>query len=253
MVGRAAAFTILGLEPGADAAAIEKAYRRLIKQHHPDREGGDGVRAAEIIHAYRELRGGRAIADPLQFNEYFAGRKGRRWPFVLALAVVAVGPALLVTRYGLPFDIAPAAREAKLPFVARGRHTVREIMNEPLHAEAIDGAVAEARKLYAASDEMALAAASRDCQGRFRNRPSTETLDRCAAFDNAVIGLEDRDPLRDAGPFAPLAVTGRQWSAASALSDDYLAIDSRLDQIRVRVELELAPSAELGAEPQPSP
>jgi hypothetical protein len=38
-----------------------------------------------------------------------------------------------------------------------------------------------------------------------------------------------------------LAVTGRQWSAASSLSDDDLAIDSRLDRIRMRVELGLAP------------
>ena len=36
-------------------------------------------------------------------------------------------------------------------------------------------------------------------------------------------------------------VTGRQWSAASTLSNDYLAIDSRLDRIRVQVELALAP------------
>ena len=74
-----------------------------------------------------------------------------------------------------------------------------------------------------------------------RNDPGTALLDQCAAFDDAVIGLEDRDPLRDEGPFAPLAVTGRPWSAASALSDDYLEIDSRLDQIRLRVEMALAP------------
>lgn len=91
---------------------------------------------------------------------------------------------------------------------------------------------------------MALAEASRECQRRFRDRPSTRLLDRCAAFDDAVIGLQDRDPLRDRGPFAPLAVTGRQWSAASALSDDYLAIDGRLDQIRLRVEFALAPEME---------
>ena len=66
-------------------------------------------------------------------------------------------------------------------------------------------------------------------------------MDRCAAFDDAVIQLQDRDPLRDQGPFAQLAVTGRQWSAGSALSSDYLAIDGRLDQIRLRVELALAP------------
>ena len=73
-------------------------------------------------------------------------------------------------------------------------------------------------------------------------------LDRCAAFDDAVVGLEDRDPIRDEGPFAPLAVTGRQWSAASSLSDDDIAIDERLDQIRLRVELSLAPPA-----PPPAP
>ena len=48
-------------------------------------------------------------------------------------------------------------------------------------------------------------------------------------------------------PSQRLAVTGRQWSAASALSDDYLAIDGRLDKIRLRVELELAPVLEPAA------
>jgi hypothetical protein len=66
-------------------------------------------------------------------------------------------------------------------------------------------------------------------------------LDRCAAFDDAVVELQDRDPLRDQGPFSQLAVTGRQWSAASALSSDYVAIDGRLDRIRQRVEVVLAP------------
>ena len=68
-------------------------------------------------------------------------------------------------------------------------------------------------------------------------------LDRCAAFDDAVVELQDRDPLRDRGPFSELAVTGRQWSGASALSNDYLAIDGRLDRIRLRVELALAEAA----------
>ena len=88
---------------------------------------------------------------------------------------------------------------------------------------------------------MALAGASRDCHHQLRTEPSVLQLDRCAAFDDAVVQLQDRDPLRDQGPFSELAVTGRQWSGASALSDDYLAIDGRLDRIRLRVELELAP------------
>jgi hypothetical protein len=84
--------------------------------------------------------------------------------------------------------------------------------------------------------------ASRDCHRELRLLPSLMQLDHCAAFDDAVIDLQNRDPMWDGGPFSQLAVTGRQWSAASALSNDYLAIDSRLDRIRVQVELALAPS-----------
>ena len=89
-------------------------------------------------------------------------------------------------------------------------------------------------------DDMALLAQPRlppPAAARAEPRP----LDRCAAFDDAVVQLQDRDPLRDQGPFSELAVTGRQWSAASTLSNDYLAIDGRLDRIRLRVELALAP------------
>ena len=96
-------------------------------------------------------------------------------------------------------------------------------------------------------DEMALARGEpRLPPPAARPTPSLRQLDRCAAFDDAVVQLQDRDPLRDQGPFSELAVTGRQWSAASALSDDYLAIDGRLDQIRLRVELALAPHAAAG-------
>ena len=45
----------------------------------------------------------------------------------------------------------------------------------------------------------------------------------------------------DGGPFGEPAVTRRQWSAASALSNDYLAVDGRLDRIRLQGELALAP------------
>lgn len=238
MSGRASAFAVLGLQPGADRSAIDQAYRRLIKQYHPDREGGDGVRAAEIIHAYRELRGGTTLADPLQFNEdWFLPRRRRRWPLVLVLVLLAAGAAALAIEARLVPDLPAPARAMH---VLRRATRAREVMNEPLHEGAISAAVLEAETMYQSGDEPALAAASRDCRDRFHDAPGMELLDRCSAFDNAVIGLEDRDPLRDGGPFAPLAVTGRQWSAASQLSDDYVAIDSRLDRIRLEVELALA-------------
>jgi hypothetical protein len=243
MGGRISALAVLGLDSGADSAAIEQAYKRLIKQHHPDREGGDGTRAAEIIHAYRALRGGKALTDPLEFNEEReARRRRRRWPLAAAFAVAGIGAAVLVVGPSVPLTRSLWAASAQL----RPRHAAKpaaipEPMEEQLHLKAIDAAVADALQMFRTRDEIALANASRECERRFRDDPGTRMLDRCAAFDDAVVGLQDRDPLRDEGPFAPLAVTGRQWSAASSLSDDDLAIDSRLDAVRLRVEVQLAP------------
>ena len=240
MAGRASAFAVLGLEPGADLAAIEAAYKRLIKQHHPDREGGDAIRAAEIIRAYRELRGGKG--DPLQFNDDLSLRRRPRWPIAALAAGAGLGALMFLMGPSVPLPKALWAAKAELPIHRDAAAAIApDPMGDKLHVEAIDGAVRKALHMYRSSDEMALAAESRDCQRRFREDPGTKMLDRCAAFDDAVVGLEDRDPLRDEGPFAPLAVTGRQWSAASALSADYLAIDGRLDKIRLRVELALAP------------
>jgi hypothetical protein len=244
MTGRASALAVLGLQPGADAAAIEKAYRQLIKQHHPDRQGGDASRAAEINRAYRELRDGKSTADPLQFNDQLdVGRRRRRWPVAALFATASMAVLILLRGPSTPLTQGNWQVRAQM---ALGRHsmptrTLVEPMAEKLHLDAINEAVRDAQRTFRNGNEMALANESRDCQRRFRERPGTLLLDRCAAFDDAVIGLENRDPLGDEGPFAPLAVTGRQWGAGSALSDDDLAIDDRLDEIRLRVELALAP------------
>ena len=51
-------YGVLGLEPGASRADITTAYRRLAKEWHPDRRGGDEAdrRMAEINGAYDLLR-----------------------------------------------------------------------------------------------------------------------------------------------------------------------------------------------------
>lgn len=41
-------WAVLGVEPGADAAALRRAYHALVKQYHPDRHLADGV-PAEFI------------------------------------------------------------------------------------------------------------------------------------------------------------------------------------------------------------
>jgi len=250
MADDASAYAALGLEPDADADAIEQAYKRLIKEHHPDREGGDARRAADINRAYRELRGRRKLREPLELNDERADEAHTRrhgWPAFAAMAIAAgIGLLLLLGPLG------PSADAWRAPAVNGigsvhddARHS--DPMDQPLHFLAIAAAAHRAQYLARTHDEMALATASRDCHHELRTEPSMLQLDRCVAFDDAVVQLQDRDPLRDQGPFGELAVTGRLWSGATALSEDYVAIDSRLDRIRLQVELALAP------DPQPPP
>jgi hypothetical protein len=243
MSADASAYAALGLEPGADANAIEQAYKRLIKEHHPDREGGDARRAAEITKAYREIRAKRHLTDPLELNEDWPAPPQERGWLIFAFLLAAATIGLLVSQTPMAplAELASAGAASRLPGGQGTAAAVRnDPMDQPLDVAAIDGSVRDALRLSRTSDEMALARTSRDCHHRLRTQPSLAQLDRCAAFDDAVVQLQDRDPLRDQGPFSELAVTGRIWSGAAALSADSVAIDGRLDQIRLRVELGLA-------------
>jgi hypothetical protein len=152
------------------------------------------------------------------------------------------GAAALLLLMGPLGPSADALRSPVLRFVGRAaRRPPADPMDQPLHITAISASAQRAAYLARTRDEMALATASRDCHHALRSDPSLLQLDRCAAFDDAVVQLQDRDPLRDQGPFSELAVTGRLWSGATALSDDYVAIDGRLDRIRLEVEIALAP------------
>jgi hypothetical protein len=245
MAEDASAYAALGLDSDADSAAIEQAYKRLIKEHHPDREGGDARRAAELNRAYRELRGSRNLKDPLELNDEWAEdarARHRGWLGFVVLALAAAAALLL-----LAGPLGPSADDWRSPVLhrlraVRGQGAAADPMDQPLHVTVIAAAARRAQYLARTRDEMALASASRDCHHDLRNEPSLLQLDRCAAFDDAVVQLQDRDPLRDQGPFGELAVTGRLWSGATALSDDYVAIDGRLDRIRLQVEVALAPA-----------
>ena len=232
-------YDALGLDPGADDSAIEQAYRRLIKQYHPDRSGGDAARAAEINNAYRLLRAERGLKDPLELNHEWSSPRGQAGAWLL-LAILVVATASLLLLRQEPFGSLAAGFSSPptRPMMA-GKHAQGPI-DQPLRQSAIDRAVRDAVQLKRSNDESALTAYSRDCHHRLRSHPDLTLLDRCAAFDDAVVQLQDRDPLRDQGPFSEIAVTGRVWSGASALSNDSVAIDGRLDRIRLQVELALA-------------
>src|SRR4051794_41659331 len=52
-------YVVLGVSPGASSEELHDAYRRLVKLHHPDRNGGSEASArrfAEIQEAYEEVR-----------------------------------------------------------------------------------------------------------------------------------------------------------------------------------------------------
>src|SRR3954452_11966424 len=52
-------YRVLGVSPGASSEELHDAYRRLVKLHHPDRNGGSeesARRFAEIQEAYEEVR-----------------------------------------------------------------------------------------------------------------------------------------------------------------------------------------------------
>src|SRR6476659_8170116 len=54
MVADTKLYDILEVEPDADANALKKAYRNLVRKHHPDK-GGDSEKFKEIDAAYKVL------------------------------------------------------------------------------------------------------------------------------------------------------------------------------------------------------
>ena len=202
MAADASAYAALGLEPGADAAAIEQAYRRLIKQHHPDRAGGDARRAAEINRAYRELRLDARLKDPLELNEDCASTDSG------SAVRVARNGALSQRRLLLISDRLArwrgfALRSPRRPSIGlakpRRRRPMRWIM--PL-----------IRRYRCAPSAMPCSSPGSATKWRspppaaivitsFEQQPEPVQLDRCAAFDDAVVQLQDRDPLRDQRAF----------------------------------------------------
>lgn len=160
-----------------------------------------------------------------------------RW-LLLALLLVVLTAGVLWSQSALylPAQPRPALASSHAANGHSRGHTADDPIEKPLNAAAINSAALEALRISRTRDEIALANTSRDCHHLLRSTPSLLQLDRCAAFDE----LQDRDPLRDQGPFSELAVTGRLWSGASGLSEDLVAIDGRLDKIRLQVELALA-------------
>jgi hypothetical protein len=220
MRGDAAAYQTLGLEPGADQEAIDGAYRVLIKRYHPDRAGGDAARASAINEAYFRLR--KAVGQPAEQTEPVsvaealyarrASRLRRRrqkkkvpiWPALLLLLAL---PAFLQReKLAIVFEDVWAGVQSMIePSALEGSDAAGQSrqasLDEPVSAGSVADAVGLATALHRSGNEDALVERSRACHQDLRAEPTLERLDGCAAFDNAVLELQRRDPLRDEGPF----------------------------------------------------
>ncbi len=246
------AFAVLGLRPGAGRAEIDQAYRRLIKRHHPDYAGGDASRAADINRAYSELRTltrealrpNPAPAMPIQDYR----RPPSSWRGLMVVAA-AIGAALLLARGAAMTESTPSwarfesAETSAAMAESRAVRASRESfsLEEPLAKKLIDGSVDDAMRLHADKDPVVAAQFSRDCLSRLSASPSVPLFDACAAYDEAIAILGVGNPAFESGPFNPSAVTARQVGAARLLSADYFEAESRLQQIRSRVQLVLLP------------
>ena len=121
---------------------------------------------------------------------------------------------------------------------------------EPLQTGIVDQAVADAIRFHATGDEQGSVDYSRSCLNSLRDQPTLAWFDACAAFDEATVVLDTDAQPADSSPFSESAVIARQLTAARMLSDDTVSAESRLHQIRSRVELELVPMMNPKADPQ---
>jgi hypothetical protein len=272
MIASPAAYAVLGLKPGADRETVEKAYRRLIKRYHPDRAGGDAVRAAEINRAYFELRNGPAqdvpqhdtadIAEAIYMRRAHRTRVARpqRRPVPwkpIALLVLLIAASLWRSELGAAWiRVSDQLDEALTPSRSYRGPTATLEGPDPLENAvdnaAVQSAIREAQALVGSRQAGRAADVSRACHRTMRSAPSAAQLDRCAAFDFTMVALSHGDLFHDDGPFGASAVTAREMSAARLLSDDYMLIEARFDQIRARVEAQVAPEPLPPALPAPS-
>lgn len=254
-------YAALGLRPGASRAEIDDAYRRLIKRYHPDRTDGDCRRAAEINRAHTQLTRHVPAPQPPRRRVPVPApaarpRSGRRAAWAVAGVLAAVGAGYMAadspTSGRGHSAFAPALSWPKpVRLAGSGRATPLADFDEPLNTALVDRSIADAVRFYRAGDLAATVAFSRACHNQLRDNPSLAWFDSCAAFDEATALLESDNALAESGPFGASALVARHMASARILARDMLDADSRVQEIRTRVEFELLPRIEEGAAAAP--
>jgi hypothetical protein len=222
-------YEVLGLRPGADREAIERAYRRLIKQHHPDLGGGDGGAARAIIAAYRDLkRADRQL--PVVIEPPPASRRKRR-SWVVMAAVAAAAAALWWT----PWPRLDLGEAGATPAILRARPgTVPASPGllpqvDPDRAS-VEAGVLEAERLGSQSPERLLSY-SRACAADLQRLPGDAMLDHCLGFDMAAAYQ-----MRLSGSEPEKAFGAGHLEAASVVLQDPVLAEARVGKIRRLVE-----------------
>ena len=254
------AYAALGLDPGASRAEVDDAYKRLIKLHHPDRAGGDPSRAAEVNRAYTLLRRERLAAGPqarpvpVVLHPKLRPRSRRSdWLFTATLlAIIIGGIAAMELRGDTNVLVRPVGirwPSADSDFTPRDEPLVT--FDEPLNTPVIDSAIDQAQGFHSAKNFAGAESYSRDCQARLRRELNIVWFDACAAFDEATVALSSDRDLDNSQMFNETTVIAREMASARALSDDVLGADSRLHQIRSRVDLQILPKFDPAAVRKP--
>jgi len=255
-------FAALGLRPGATRAQVDEAYRRLIKRFHPDRTGGDGGRAAEINRAYTQLtRRLPAPAAPRRNVPVAVAPQARRsgarsvWIAIGLLGAAGLaGAAIEYPRFGSgrPVYSTPLSWTDRARQAAPGSVSPLTDFDEPLNELVIDRSIADAVNFYEAGDTAGTLAFSRSCHNSLRSTPSLTWFDTCAAFDEATAILNSDNALAESGPFSTSAVIARHMASARVMARDMLDADSRVHDIRSRVEFNLIPRLDEAAAAVPA-
>jgi len=68
-------YTILEIKKNASSDEIKSAYRKLAKEHHPDKTGGDDTRFKQINEAYETLK------DPAKRQQYDNPQQSRQYNY----------------------------------------------------------------------------------------------------------------------------------------------------------------------------
>ncbi len=262
------AYAELGLSPDADRGAVDRAYRALMKLHHPDR-GGDPTLAAAINRAYAEITRpappGSAIPAPDIATAMYerrivtrraapvkrpGARRGRRQVLLLLLAILAA--AIWIERDPLtdalwnfrwryfPSLMIDGSQEGSN---SRGVEP-SDTDDAPIRSATITRSVEAARAVLADGGLDAAGDASGRCYHGLMDRPSFAALDGCLAFDDAIVLLAGSAATQRRG-FGAVAVTARQLAAGRAMGGDYSAIEDRLDRVRLLALKAIAPAVAL--------